>query len=230
MNCQICGAELPHDALFCGECGSSTSATAQSRQRHDHRPSDTTVIQPLRARQTTGIISVALDSVPLDSMAPKLPVVRDAAPIEQPSERSADAAAVPPAPAAPVVQSSEHVDEQWPSEPRGATSGISFVLQFSTGESFDVRGSGLIGRRPLPQPHERFDHLIQINDTGRSVSKSHLEFGLHDGELWVCDRASGNGTVLLRPDGTVLPCEPGRRYLVSRGTRVEIGEQFFVVA
>lgn len=215
MNCQICGAELPNDALFCGECGSSTSATAQSRQRHDHRPSDTTVIQPLRTRQSTGIISVPVD------------VSSDAKPSEPNSEHAAESTGTP---TAPETQPTGHAEAQAPSEPRGAASGISFVLQFSTGESFDVRGNGLIGRRPLPLPHERFDHLIQINDTGRSVSKSHLEFGLHDEELWVCDRASGNGTVLLRLDGSVLPCEPGRRYLVSRGTRVEIGEQFFVVA
>ena len=195
MNCQICGAELPSDALFCGECGSSTSATPQTRQRYDPRPSDTTVIQPLRPRQTTGVISVSVDT-------------------------GAHAAAEE-TPAEPVISTTE---------PRGSASGVSFVLQFSTGESFDVSGNGLIGRRPLPQPGERFDHLIQINDTGRSVSKSHVEFGLHNGELWISDRASGNGTLVRRADGTTLPCEAGRRYLVSRGTRVEIGEQFFVVA
>lgn len=219
MNCQICGAELPSDALFCGECGSSTSATAQSRQRHDNRPSDTTVIQPLRAQQSSGIISI-----PLDALTQQPPAVVAEPPFSP-------AQSITPAP--PVLTSDRSVarsETVAPAEPRGAASGISFVLQFSTGESFDVRGNGLIGRRPLPQANERFDHLIQINDPGRSVSKSHLEFGMHEGELWVCDRASGNGTVLLRTDGTSLPCEAGRRYLVARGTRVEIGEQFFVVA
>lgn len=207
MNCQICGAELPSDALFCGECGSSTSATPQSRQRADARPSDTTVIQSLRPRQSTGIISVALDGGALDRASGTVDVGSPAAPAEEPLEG--------------VVI---------PSEPRGAASGISFMLQFSTGETFDVSGNGLIGRRPLPQAQERFDHLIQITDPGRSVSKSHLEFGQHDGELWVSDRASGNGTIVRRPDGTEIVCEAGRRYLVGRGTRVEIGEQFFVVA
>jgi hypothetical protein len=93
-----------------------------------------------------------------------------------------------------------------------------------------VRGSGLIGRRPLPQPSEYFDHLIQINDVGMSVSKSHLEFGQHDGELWVSDRFSGNGTIIRRPGEAPLRCEPGRRYLVPRQSRVEIAEQFFVVS
>ena len=27
MTCRICGADLPEGAMFCGDCGSSTSAT-----------------------------------------------------------------------------------------------------------------------------------------------------------------------------------------------------------
>jgi hypothetical protein len=62
------------------------------------------------------------------------------------------------------------------------------------------------------------------------VSKSHLDFGQHDGALWVSDRYSGNGTIIRRPSEAALRCEPGRRYLVPRGSRVEIAEQFFVVS
>ena len=76
MNCQICAAELPTDALFCGECGSSTSATPQSRQRPDARPTDTTQIQPIRPRQTTGVVSVALDG---SAVTPAAPAAVDAA-------------------------------------------------------------------------------------------------------------------------------------------------------
>jgi hypothetical protein len=108
--------------------------------------------------------------------------------------------------------------------------GTRYVLQFSTGETVSVQGTGLIGRRPLPQPAERFDQLIQIADVSMSVSKSHLEFGQHDGELWVSDRFSGNGTVIRRPGEGALRCEPGRRYLVPRGSRVEVADQFFMVS
>ena len=91
-------------------------------------------------------------------------------------------------------------------------------------------GTGLIGRRPLPQPAEFFDPLVPIDDRSLSVSKTHLEFGQHDGELWVNDRFSGNGTIIRRPDDGALRCEPGRRYLVPRGSRVELAEQSFIVA
>ena len=104
------------------------------------------------------------------------------------------------------------------------------MLQFSTGETISAQGTGLIGRRPLPQPTEHVDILVQINDLGRSVSKSHLEFGQHDGEFWVSDRFSGNGTILRRPDAVSERCEPGRRYLVPRGSRVDIADQFFILS
>jgi hypothetical protein len=103
-------------------------------------------------------------------------------------------------------------------------------LQFSTGETVNVHGTGLIGRRPLPQPGEVFDHLVQIQDSGMSVSKSHLEFGQHGGQFWVSDRFSGNGSVLQRPTEGPLRCEPGRRYLVPRGSRVDIADHYFVLA
>ncbi|MFC0682501.1 zinc-ribbon domain-containing protein [Lysobacter korlensis] len=105
-----------------------------------------------------------------------------------------------------------------------------FVLQFSTGESATVYGSGLVGRNPIAEPGEYVDHFVVIRDPGRSVSKTHLEFGQDNGAFWVLDRFSGNGSVLREPDGQPKRCEPGRRYFVVRGTRIEIGDQFFVLS
>jgi zinc-ribbon domain len=105
-----------------------------------------------------------------------------------------------------------------------------FVLQFSTGESATVYGSGLVGRNPVAEPGEYVDHLVVIRDPGRSVSKTHLEFGQDHGSFWVLDRFSGNGSALREPEGPAKRCEPGRRYFVARGTRIEIGDQFFVVS
>ncbi|MCA5923058.1 FHA domain-containing protein [Curtobacterium oceanosedimentum] len=104
-----------------------------------------------------------------------------------------------------------------------------FVLHFSTGERFGVHGTGLLGRLPRPQPGERFDDLLTVHDPGKSVSKTHLELGRDGEDLWVSDRFSGNGTVVRHVDGSIRRCEPGRRYRVERGARVDIGEQFFLV-
>ncbi|QEO13414.1 zinc ribbon domain-containing protein [Agromyces intestinalis] len=178
MKCRICGAELPAGAMFCGECGSSSSATPESRRRVDPRPGDTTILH----RSPSGVVSVSVPSAaPEPAIAP------------------------------------------------AATPGATFTLRFSTGEVRTVFGTGLVGRNPLPQPGEVFDHLVQIADRTLSVSKTHLEFGQHDGELWVADRFSGNGTILRRGHDGAVRCEPGRRYLVPRGALVQLAEQSFVV-
>jgi hypothetical protein len=113
--------------------------------------------------------------------------------------------------------------------PRRET-GQRFVLQFSTGESITVYGSGLLGRNPIPQPTEYFDQLVSISDPGKSVSKTHLEFGQDAGAFWVSDRFSGNGSVVREPESSAKRLVPGKRYRVVRGTRVDIGEQFFVIS
>lgn len=203
MNCRICGAELPDGAMFCGECGSSTSATPESRRPLDPRPGDTYVLH----RSESGVISVPLEEVPLGDGETARPPVEDDA-------------------AVPVVTGPAWVEP--PAAP--SVDPPRFTLTFTTGEVVTVAGTGLIGRRPMPQPGESFEHLVQIVDRGLSVSKTHVEFGEHDGGLWVADRFSSNGTVVRRPGEGGLRCEPGRRVLVPRGSRVEIGEQAFTVA
>ncbi len=171
--------------MFCGECGSSRTATLQSRKRPDPRPNDTAIIA--RLPRSTVIISVPVAAVVPEQV-----------------------------PAAAVVTAAL---------PTRAT----FVLSFSTGQRVSVHGSGLIGRKPLPQPDEIFDELIRVADADRSVSKTHLEFGQHDGEFWVSDRVSGNGTVIRRPGDRAASLEPGRRYVLPRGTRVEIADHSFSI-
>ncbi|MGI9823270.1 zinc-ribbon domain-containing protein [Agromyces sp. Marseille-Q5079] len=200
MRCRICGAALPDGAMFCGHCGSSTSATPESRRRPDPRPGDTMSLG--RGFRHSGVVSI-----PVDAAGP----VGEGSPAASATGVTTDAPATTP----PVAVAE--------------TSSPRFVLRFGSGEIRVVFGTGLIGRRPLPQPGETFDHLVHVEDPSRSVSKTHLEFGVHDDSLWIADRFSGNGTVLRRLDEVALRCEPGRRYLVPRGAVVEMAEQRFTV-
>ena len=204
MTCRICGAALPEGAMFCGDCGSSTSATPESRRRPDPRPEYTTAIER-PAKRNSGVVSIPVHGF-----------------------RAATAIPEAPATEAHEANGSESPAGTGPTPPMTTTP--RFVLAFSTGETRTVFGTGLIGRKPLPQPGEAFDHLVQIADRTLSVSKTHLEFGEHDGVMWIADRFSGNGTIVRRPDDGALRCEPGRRYLVPRGSRVELAEQSFTVA
>lgn len=126
----------------------------------------------------------------------------------------------------PLAEPVARAAEPTPARPAGDR----FVLQFSTGESFTVTGTGLVGRNPTAEPGEYFDHTVTIADPGKSVSKTHLEFGQDDGVFWISDRYSGNGTLARDAGGEPRRCEPGRRYRVARGGRVDIGDQFFIVS
>lgn len=206
--------------MFCGECGSSTSATPLSRTRSDPRPGDTSIIEPLEPEHVRGLI-LAPPPAPSPDAAEAGPAASPA--VQEPARVETPRIEPPPVAA---EESAQPVRRHVVEDPPAASV---FTLRFSTGQVESVTGTGLIGRRPLPQPTEYFDQLITLDDRGLSVSKSHLEFGQHGGELWVSDRYSGNGTIIRRPVDLPLRCEPGRRYLVPRGSRVDIGEQYFTV-
>ena len=164
------------------------------------RPRDTVVIEPLEANAFE-----SLRPNPRQSAAPRV--------AQRPEPFSADLGDVE---ATRIVKSS-----------RG---GGRFVLQFSTGETYTVYGNGLVGRNPQPEPGEFFDQLVRVLDPSRSVSKTHLEFGQEAGAFWIKDRFSGNGTIVREPDADPIRCQPEKRVRVVRGTRVDIGEQFFIVS
>jgi hypothetical protein len=294
VNCEVCGTELPHGAMFCGECGRAvTSRTAQAVHPDSGMPvevssahgvatgaRDTVILEPLTAslpefesefgevqdaavvpeqaapepasvvaaaadEESTDIESAEAESADVEQDLPPEVVAEELAQAEPKrprgasSKKTAEAASVIPAPTRPnpfpwgdrgsaVFTDSDEI-EQTLIIPRRET-GQRFVLQFSTGESVTVYGSGLLGRNPAPQPSEYFDQLVSISDPGKSVSKTHIEFGQDAGSFWVSDRFSGNGSVVREPESSPRRLVPGKRYRVVRGTRVDIGEQFFVVS
>jgi hypothetical protein len=174
----------------------------------------------------------------IDDLAAELPVVDavDDGPVAVPQPVEEPAPRIPQRPdpfpwgdrGAAIFSDSDEL-EQTLIVPRRDT-GERFVLQFSTGESITVFGSGLLGRNPSPQPTEYFDQLVSITDPGKSVSKTHLEFGQEGGSFWVSDRYSGNGSAVREPESSPRRLVAGKRYRIVRGTRVDIGEQFFVVS
>ncbi len=200
--CAVCAARGEPDDVYCAECGSLM-------------PADTRVIDRLQAVEPAVIVSTP-------QSPPRPPT---AAPSAPPSPPSAPPSAPPSPPSAPTL-----VDVESTRIVTRSTGGARFVLQFSTGESYTVLGSGLAGRNPRPEPGEYVDHLVTIVDRGRSVSKTHFEFGQHEGMFWFSDRHSGNGSTIREPGSEPRVCEPGRRYPIVRGTRVDIGEQFVIVS
>lgn len=233
MTCEHCGAALPAFALFCGECGRSVAARPMAA------PGSAVVDPPVLPLVDAIAPSLAEVRVVPCSSCGLVPEPDDQYCAECGAALAAQTRIIEPVPAAPYrVDGSPSVpDEPSPQPdlestrlvPRG-TGGARFVLQFSTGESYTVLGSGLAGRNPRPEPGEYVDHLVTIVDPGRSVSKTHLEFGQEAGVFWVADRHSGNGSVIREPGAEPRACRPGHRYPIVRGTRVDIGEQFVIVS
>ena len=110
------------------------------------------------------------------------------------------------------------VGDQLPSGPHGARIG----LEFDDGSFFVARGHGLIGRDPLVPAGARATHLVTLTDRSRSVSRTHLEFGLADAGLWVRDRHSTNGSE-IEFDGRRTHLEPGRAVAVRPMSTIHLG-------
>jgi hypothetical protein len=215
MTCPYCGAEMPTSALFCGECG-----------------------RLLTERRTSPTPAIPAAPAVSGASSPLHPTAHDATEaLALPEIAVSAAAAVPPVESQtdvepPAISTRQALDSDDEQTVLGSNNDHAqrFSLQFSTGESVAVFGTGLIGRNPRAEPREYFDHLVIISDPGKSVSKTHLEFGTEDGEFWVSDRVSGNGTSVLVPGTAVRRCEPAKRYFVARGGKVVIGDQFFIVS
>jgi len=113
--------------------------------------------------------------------------------------------------------------------PESVTTEPCYTLRFSNGDSISVASGGLLGRNPVATTTDVGEHLIIVTDPDRTVSKTHLEFGIEGGSFWICDRFSGNGTTVQEPGRPARRLVPGRRYRIERGTLVGIGEQTFIV-
>lgn len=223
-NCEACGSPLMPGAFFCGECGSST------------RPK----VEP-GAEVRTDTREVQLDApspAPATSMTPPVPAPRFADDIERSAPAPMPAAAPEPMPApvptpmpTPVgsVMADEPGDETVIRVRPSAQPAPTFTLTFANGDSITVAAGGLLGRNPAAPSGESHEHLIIVTDPDRTVSKTHLEFGIDESDFWVCDRYSGNGTTIFETGKPPRRLVPGRRYKVDRGTRVGIGEQSFTL-
>jgi len=214
--------------MFCGECGRSVTITRPPLRSTlaDLLPADVE-LPPELAMQT----EIDLDEVvEIEESGPEHVAGEEPVSAEEEPESAEEEPELAEEPAIAEAPDPIHLDVEETRITSGIALGDRFVLQFSTGESVTVFGTGILGRNPVAEPGEYFDHFVPIVDPSKSVSKTHLEFGQTAGAFWISDRYSGNGTGYRPPEGVRTRCEPGKRYLVTRGSRVDIGEQFFIVS
>lgn len=123
----------------------------------------------------------------------------------------------------------EHTRVRHPDSLRRRTGTL--ALSFDTGERVRVVGRGLVGRGPRAEDGEDILHVVALQDAGRSLSRVHAEFGPQEAEagqdaaIWVADRGSTNGTVVVDPDGVARVLPAGTPAVVRAGWTVRLGDR-----
>ncbi len=139
----------------------------------------------------------------------------------------------PAAPAPPPAARPTHAPTARPEHP--ATVGrhlgppSRWRLTADTGESIVLDGLVLLGRNPEGRPGEPVRHLLPLQSSDMSVSKTHLQVHLApDGTLVVVDRGSTNGSFLLR-QGVSRDLTSGRAVTLLPGDRIRLGDRELTV-
>ncbi|WP_349426638.1 RDD family protein [Microbacterium sp. LWS13-1.2] len=106
-----------------------------------------------------------------------------------------------------------------------ASSSPAVVLEFDTGARIALPGAGiLIGRDPSPAPGDNGLTLVPIEDPTKSISKTHLALLRTGGAIIAVDRASTNGSALIR-DGAEHSLPPGQGVTVRSGDTLLLGDR-----
>jgi uncharacterized RDD family membrane protein YckC len=172
---------------------------------------------------------------------PAVPANPDVPSYPFPAASGASAPSAPSAPAAPIEAvpsfdplppfGGEDLDgtKLSNSVPAEALPAGTVTLLFDTGESYVIAGHGVLGRDPVSPYGAAGDQLVQVGGDTRSISKTHLEFEVQPGSIWVTDRRSTNGSAIVRADGVESPITPGQRMTVRSGDRIRIGTRVFTL-
>jgi len=174
------------------------------------------------------------------SPPPPAPQVREPAPPQPAPARHAAAPAPVAVAAAPAPTTGTRQQLGFPlvPEPRpdadpggahAAPRGPRWRLGFDTGESVEVEGPVLVGRRPEPQDGEQVAHLVPLPSEDMSLSKTHACVQVTaEGSLVVVDRGSTNGSILIR-HGVPRGLAPDRAATLLAGDRVRLGDREMTV-
>lgn len=177
----------------------------------------------------TGLPTAARDRVVLDVRAGRDPVrtlapVTMAAFLRAPGDSVVAEPTPTPAPAPMSAPSPASTPRPVSTPPRAST----VVVALDDGQRFEISGHALIGRSPTPARDEHVDVLVPVNDLSRSVSKTHASLRWDGRHLWVADRGSTNGTIVLTAQGD-RSAASADGVAVEPGSRLELGDRWVAI-
>lgn len=71
--------------------------------------------------------------------------------------------------------------------------------------------------------------MTEVDDPGRSLSRTHARFGVGASGFWVEDHRSAEGTFAEGADGSTVQIAAEVRHLVPAGGAICLGERTFTV-
>lgn len=174
--------------------------------------------------------SLATVTPPPASFAPPAPAPAPAA-SPAPVIPPAPAPVMPPAPAAQPVPAPEPpvpAPAAVPADVPVVPAGVRAILVLDTGERVEVRGTTLFGRSPSAAAGEGEALLVPVVDDTRSVSKTHIAVMPARRVVFIVDRASTNGSAIVR-DGVETALAAGHPAELRTGDTVRFGDRFLQV-
>lgn len=151
---------------------------------------------------------------------------------EQPAPQSPYVPQSPYAPQGPYVPQSDHVptapqqEEEWAATrkvsdlPAAAPPSPALRAVLPDGRTISDDGVTLLGRSPASRTDEQIAEAVAVADAG--VSKTHVAVRLDTGRAWATDRASTNGTIVVR-DGRQEPLTPWQEMPLAAGDHLVLG-------
>lgn len=99
-----------------------------------------------------------------------------------------------------------------------------FVLKVNTGQQVTIGETpgGIGSAVDHPAPGDGPWQWVQLPDE-ESIDPVHVFFGSENGVLWISDKGSAFGTIVVEPGQAPIQCEPERRYFVIRGSEIRLG-------
>jgi hypothetical protein len=99
-----------------------------------------------------------------------------------------------------------------------------FVLKVEDGRQFTIGDTpgGIGADSDHPAPDDGPWQWVHMPGE-ESVDPVHLFFGSENGVLWVADKGSAFGTIVIEPGQDPIQCEPEKRYFVIRGSELRLG-------
>ena len=119
---------------------------------------------------------------------------------------------------------SDFMPEQQPTPRPSSRQQRRFVLKVEDGRQFTIGDTpgGLGSAEDHPAPDEGPWQWVHMPGE-EAIDPVHLFFGSENGVLWVADKGSAFGTIVIEPGQPPIECEPEKRYFVIRGSELRLG-------